>query len=260
MSDSQRTGVGRQPQGYDEPVFPPADTEPAFDEPVFAPVDEPPASSQPAEPVFEAVPAQTRGVSLPVDVAHSQVGWETEQPQPRRERKAARLPRWLQTSHPLWSGVAMMAVVLLIALWFSFGRSGDNASTAPGEPAGGVVGSVLIRQPDPVATAPTATEPTPSSDPAAVPSARLGAGANVIVANTGGQGIRLRSAPGTGSQTLGIYDEGAPFLVLPPGGDYGDYPVEADGYFWYRIRVIEDPADQLVGWAAGDFLVEREEQ
>lgn len=258
MSESRGNRPGEL--GYDEPVFDPVEESALDDEPVFSPVEPEQSPALDMEPVFEAVPAQTRGVALPVDAAHSQVGWETDQAQPqrnqKRNQKSAGLPGWLQPSHPLWRAVAAMAIVLLIALWLSFGRSGNDGADAPGEPSAGVVGSVLIRQPEEQEQPPAQAEPEPEPTPAA----RLSPGMNVAVGNTGGQGIRLRSAPGTASLTLGVYNDGAPFLVLSPGGDYDSYPVEADGYFWYRIRVIEDPADQLVGWAAGDFLVEREQQ
>jgi len=233
-------------QHYDEPVF---EAQPLpVDEPVFAPVTETTAIT-PAEPVFEAVPAQARGVSLPVDAAHSQVGWETGT---LDGAATPTLVRRLGRPLPGWVILSAGAVVVLLVFWFALSRrQAADEPVVSATPASGVVGSVLIATPQPESAV---AEPTvPSAEPA--PEVRLSAGMSVFVANTNDQGIRLRSAPGTGALTLGIYDDGAPFLVLSPGGDYGDYPVEADGYFWYRIRVVDDPADQLVGWAAGDFLV-----
>jgi len=231
MSESERTTKEPQRDSYDEPFF--------------EAVTELPRAEALPEPVFEAVPAQTRGVSLPVDAVYSQVGWETPTPSdsvvPRR--RLGRTP-------PLWIGVAVLGAVALVAFWFLLDRPVADEPELPGEPASGVVvGSVLLNSSDAPTVAPSATA---TAEPQ---TARLSAGLRVAVGNTKGQGIRLRSAPSTNSLTLGIYNDGASFLVLPPGGDYGDYPVEADGYFWYRIRVIEDPADQLVGWAVGDFLV-----
>lgn len=246
MSERKRTHSTLSADGYDEPVF--EAKPPPVDEPVFAPVTKTTATAHNAEPVFEVVPARARGVSLPVDASHSQVGWESGTLDPSiTPAPTRRLGRTL----PPWMLLSAGAVIVLLLLWFALGRQRADEPVLSDAPASGVVGSVVLATPEAeiAAAEPTAlpAEPTPKT--------QLSAGMNVVVANTGGQGIRLRSTPGTGGLTLGIYEDGAPFLVLSPGGDYGDYPVEADGYFWYRIRVVNDPADQLVGWAAGDFLV-----
>ena len=245
MSKSKRTKFASSRQMEDEPVFAPV--QPAVDEPVFAPVTKTAPDAHNAEPVFEAVPAQARGVSLPVDASHSQVGWETGTLDGAAAPSSARR---LGRPIPGWMILSAGAVVVLLILWFALGRERADEPAVSTAPASGVVGSVVLATPEAESAA---AEPTvPPAAPA--PEVRLSPGMNVAVANTGGQGIRLRSSPGTGGLTLGIYNDDAPFLVLSPGGDYGDYPVEADGYFWYRIRVVNDPADQLVGWAAGDFL------
>jgi len=255
MAERRQIEPAQEP--YDEPFF---EAEPTVaNEPVFSPVEARPAA--PPEPVFQAVPAQTHGVSLPVDAPHSQVGWEIGTPATAPNPGSTR--RRLGRTTPLWAvvvGVIVVAIVALVVFWFSLGRrTADEPALPAGFPtasAAGVVGSALVADAGEQNPAP---EPTPLSAPA-VADVRLSAGMQVVVYNTDGQGIRLRSAPNTNTDalTLGIYNDGAPFLVLSPGGDYGEYPVEADGYFWYRIRVVEDPADQLVGWAAGDFLVKSE--
>ena len=246
MSEPKRTHSTHPADDYDEPIF---DAQPLpVDEPVFAPVAKPTPAAQSAEPVFEAVPAQARGVSLPVDVAHSQVGWETGT---LDGAATPTLARRLGRPIPGWMILSAGAVVVLLILWYALGRETVDEPVVLTTPASGVVGSVVLATPEAESTEAEAT--ALPAEPAA--EVRLSAGMHVAVANTGGQGIRLRSSPGTGALTLGIYNDDAPFLVLSPGGDYGDYPVEADGYFWYRIRVVNDPADQLVGWAAGDFLV-----
>lgn len=240
MPESER------PYPHDEPVF--EAEQPVVEEPYFAPVTESPRAPVFVEPVFDAVPAQARGVTLPVDSVHGQVGWET----PALEKNAISNPdRRLGRATPLWVGVSVLAVVALVALWFSLSNRTPDEPLLPTVPAAGVVGSALLADAGVQVSAPGATAPSVI----ATPDARLSPGMHVAVGNTNGQGIRLRSTPGTGALTLGIYNDGAPFLVLSPGGDYSDYPVEVDGYFWYRIRVVDDPADQLVGWAAGDFLV-----
>ena len=248
MSEPKRTQFVSSADDYDEPVFAAAQAD--ADEPYFAPVPQSPPAPAYVEPVFEAVPAQARGVSLPVDGAKSALGWEgiDDQPSPASARRLGR-------TTPLWAALSLLALLLLVALWFLLGKRAPDEPVLPTVPASGVIGSALLTDaggqlPTPEATAAPAT---------AAPETRLSPGMRVAVGNTNGQGIRLRATPGTAGQTLGIYNDGAPFLVLSPGGDYGDYPVQADGYFWYRIRVVKDPADQLVGWAVGDFLVNSEQ-
>ncbi len=244
MSEPKRTQFISSADDYDEPVF--AAEQPDVEEPYFAPVTESPVAPAFVEPVFEAVPAQARGVSLPVDGVSGQVGWDAPESEatPNSNRRLGRTP-------PLWAGLSVLAVVAIVALWFSLGKRTSAEPILPTVPAAGVVGSALLADAGAQASAPGATAPSVI----ATPETRLSPGMHVAVGNTNGQGIRLRSTPGTAGLTLGIYNDGAPFLVLSPGGDYDGYPVQADGYFWYRIRVVEDPADQLVGWAAGDFLV-----
>ncbi len=244
MSEPKRTQFISSGDDYDEPVF--AATQADADEPHFAPVTQSPPAPVFVEPVFEAVPAQARGVSLPVDGVSEPVGWDVPESEatPAVKRRLGRTP-------PLWAGLSLLVVIALVALWFSLGRRSPDEPLLPTLPAPGVVGSLLLTEsPD---SQPAAQE----TSPVAVPTAetRFAPDQRVVVGNTNGQGIRLRATPGTAALTLGIYNDGAPFLVLSPGGDYTDYPVQADGYFWYRIRVAEDPADQLVGWAAGDFLI-----
>lgn len=238
----KKNGVDASREIDDEPVFAPVTIPP--DEPVFAPLVE--ESIPKDEPFFEPVPAQARGGVLPVDPLHGQTGWDAPSTESERRVDA---DRRLGRTTPVWAGLGVLAVVVIAALWFSLGRRETGKSVVPTQPAAGVVGSAVLTDTD---QPPAASAPTPEAT--ALPETSLSPGMRVVVSNTSGQGIRLRSAPGTASLTLGIYNDGAPFLVLSPGGDYDDYPVEADGYFWYRIRVVDDPTDQLVGWAAGDFL------
>jgi len=232
-----------------EPVFEAAQA--SYAEPVFAPAPEEPSPLPLDEPVFAAEPVQAHGVTLPVDAPHAQVGWDASASDGTPSAPNRRLGR----TGPVWAGVSVVTIVILVAIWFSLGRRAGRESVPSTPPVSGVVGSLVLND---AGTPQTAAE-TSLSTPTTTPQPRLSPGMQVVVGNTDGQGIRLRSAPGTEALTLGIYDDGAPFLVLSPGGDYASYPVEADGYFWYRIRVVNDPADQLVGWAAGDFLVSSEQ-
>ena len=244
MANPKQTQSISSADDYEEPVFVAQQLD--EDEPYFAPVTQSPLPPVFVEPVFEAVPAKARGVTLPVDGVKGPVGWDA----PAQETSSLSARR-LGRGTPLWVALSLLAVVLIVAFWFFAGRRTPDEPTLPTLPAAGVVGSTQLTDAGSQAAVPESVTPLAS----ATPEARLSPGMHVVVGNTNGQGIRLRSTPGTAGLTLGIYNDGAPFLLLSPGGDYEDYPVEADGYFWYRIRVLEDPADQLVGWAAGDFLV-----
>lgn len=80
----------------------------------------------------------------------------------------------------------------------------------------------------------------------------LDIGGNVVVDNTDGEGIRLRNGPGLESNTLAIIDDGTPFIVLGTDGEQENYPVEADGFLWYRVRATTD--EEQEGWAASAFF------
>ena len=80
----------------------------------------------------------------------------------------------------------------------------------------------------------------------------LAIGGNVVVDNTDGEGIRLRNGPGLESLTLAIIDDGTPFIVLDTDGEQENYPVEADGFLWYRVRATTGAEQE--GWAASAFF------
>lgn len=81
---------------------------------------------------------------------------------------------------------------------------------------------------------------TPTLEPGAI-----GIGAFVQVSGTGGDGLRLRQAPGLGAEMQFLGLEGELFQVA-------DGPVEADGYSWWFVVGSYDETRQ--GWAAADFL------
>jgi hypothetical protein len=198
-----------------------------------------------------AAPQKSSAVALPVDPndssATATVVWnDADAPTAGRSRG-----RRLGNTTPFWLMGSGLILVLVLAVWLIFLRGGDEAdrelTAAPG-----LVGSAAISQ-GAVEAEPVA-EPTPEPDPTATAIPVFTAGQVVVVTNTAGAGIRLRSQPGTGSTVLDIYQEGDRFLVLNPDGEYSSYPVEADGYRWYRIQITGNPEENLTGWAAGDFL------
>jgi hypothetical protein len=166
---------------------------------------------------------------------------------------AAPRNRRLGRTAPFWMVVAGMAAVFLFAIWFGFFRGDGGERDLTLTPvAVGLSGNTTLP------TEAELIEPTPEA-PAPTPLPILAVNQPVVVANTGGQGIRLRSQPGTSGQTLAIYRDGDRFVVLPPDGDYESYPVELDNYRWYRIQVDGNPEENLTGWAAGNFLAPVEE-
>ncbi len=166
-----------------------------------------------------------------------------------RARRARRLGRTV----PFWWLIgALLLGIVVIAFVFSRADSTPSQETPALEtsPEAATPMEALSEEQAP-ATAPVVeVQPTPVPTPIPV----FAVGQQVVVANTDGEGIRLRSAPGLGSLTLEIYEEGRLFQILEPGPEYPTYPVEADGYRWYRVQVADDPEDQLSGWVAGEFL------
>ena len=93
---------------------------------------------------------------------------------------------------------------------------------------------------------PTATDTSTPVPPTATPTPDLtiAVGTKVLVGDTGGANLRLRSGPGTDFLTFKIVQEGIELEVI--GG-----PERADEFVWWRLR---DPVG-VVGWAAEDWLI-----
>ena len=96
----------------------------------------------------------------------------------------------------------------------------------------------------PVVIVPTQSQPTVTITPT-VPQGDIGLGAYVQISGTSGEGLRLRSQPGTQSpmRFLGMDDE--VFLVK-------DGPKEANGFTWWFLQAPYD--DKRSGWAAANYL------
>jgi len=67
----------------------------------------------------------------------------------------------------------------------------------------------------------------------------------VQITGTGGDGLRIRSAPGLNSETVFRGEEAEVFLVK-------DGPQTADGYTWWYLAASYD--ENRIGWAVADFL------
>jgi hypothetical protein len=77
------------------------------------------------------------------------------------------------------------------------------------------------------------------------PSGVLFVGANVQIAGTGGDGLRLREGPSLNGQILFLAYEGEIYQVM-------DGPQDVDGYTWWYLIAPYD--EKVQGWAVANFL------
>jgi hypothetical protein len=70
-------------------------------------------------------------------------------------------------------------------------------------------------------------------------------GGYVQISGTDGQGLRLRTGPGTGNEPRFLGMDSEVFLVK-------EGPEEADGFTWWYLEAPYDPARS--GWAASAYL------
>jgi len=73
----------------------------------------------------------------------------------------------------------------------------------------------------------------------------LGVGYEVVISNTGGDGLRIRSAPGLDSTPLFLGFEEEEYLII-------DGPSIKDSLIWWNLESIQDPGRN--GWAVQDYL------
>lgn len=137
-------------------------------------------------------------------------------------------------------GVTVLLLILLF-LWIGW--------TAPPAPVPGNLVAVLTVIPPPTSTPlslPTATlDPNlPTATPVFMPG-EIAVGSYVQIKGTDGEGLRLRSGPGLGSDQLFLGMDSEVFLVK-------DGPSLADGYTWFYLVAPYDA--NRAGWAASNFL------
>lgn len=90
----------------------------------------------------------------------------------------------------------------------------------------------------------TLATPTSTLDPQAQTSS-MQVGMYVQISGTGDTGLRIRSDPGTSSETMFVANESEVFMVI--GG-----PVSQDEYTWWQLSAPYDDTRQ--GWAAQNYL------
>jgi len=142
-------------------------------------------------------------------------------------------PRVLLTG--LIMGILLFMAVLLL-LWFTRPESRAYSPAA------------LILN---VTPAPTVTQSPPTPSPistatgAPVTTNTLVSGGFAQVSGTGGDGLRLRLAPGLNGEIKLLGSEGEIYQIV-------EGPQEADGYTWWLL--VDPDDDTRRGWAVGDFL------
>ncbi len=155
--------------------------------------------------------------------------------------------RHLGREIPLWAvGAAILVIIAIVALLVSLIGGGEEPPATPTPDAAALTREAALKTPP---ATPTPVPPTPTPTP--TPEPTLHAGGKAIVSGSDPEGIRLRAGPGLDNATLEIFNDGTIFEILPKPGNVSEYPVEADGYTWWRVRA----KDGLVGWVASDWLV-----
>lgn len=91
--------------------------------------------------------------------------------------------------------------------------------------------------------------PSPESQESPIDAERLpgvfGIDYPVMITNTGGDGLRIRNAPGLDSLPLFLGREGEEFIII-------DGPSLMDSIIWWNVESTSDPNRK--GWAAQDYL------
>lgn len=143
------------------------------------------------------------------------------------------------------AGSILAALAMIAVFWAAvvYYRNPGQAVPAP------VVAVTLISAPTltPMVITPTPA-PTPTEEAPQIippPNTGISIGLHVQVVGTGGDGLRLRSEPGTNGSIKFLGLDSEVFEVK-------DGPVEKDGYTWWYLIT---PVDQTRGgWAVSNYL------
>lgn len=148
----------------------------------------------------------------------------------------------------LWviAGALLITLLLLVATYFAVWIIRDD--TAPASTATAILNIIYVptnalemNTPTPIMTS-TPTTPIPPSPPPGV----IAVGAFVQVSGTGGDGLRLRSAPTLDGEIQFLGYEAEVFQVQ-------DGPRSSDGYTWWFLVA---PYDQAIsGWGVANYMV-----
>lgn len=143
------------------------------------------------------------------------------------------------------AGALLTTSLLLAVTYFAVEIIRDD--TAPASTATVILNVIYpptnmpeVNTPSPIMTS-TPTTPIPPSPPPGV----IAVGAFVQIAGTGGDGLRLRSAPSLDGEIQSLGYEAEVFQVQ-------DGPRSSDGYTWWFLVAPYDQA--LSGWGVANFL------
>ena len=147
----------------------------------------------------------------------------------------------LFTPSVIFGGLGFACLLTVITL-IGFGLTASPRADLEAAPA------ALTLIPAPTSTA--LFTATPTLDPFAqftptIPANYIAVGSYVQISGTGGDGLRIRSAPGLIGQFLFLGEDSEVFKVE-------DGPKDADGYIWWYIVAPYDTS--RAGWAAANFL------
>jgi hypothetical protein len=150
----------------------------------------------------------------------------------------------------VWSLLGAFAIlILLLAIWGLALRALTPAKAAQVDPT-----AVLNVIPAPTATIPglPTAATTPTATPVAkvelstpAPNDQIKGGDYVQIANTGGDGLRIRSGPGTQNPALFLGMDAEVFQVT-------DGPKTVEGITWFYLSAPYD--ENRKGWAASNYL------
>ena len=160
--------------------------------------------------------------------------------------------RKLGRTGPVWVIGGIVLVVIVGLVWLAISRLTGGSEEVPLTVAEPTVEQVEEASPTPEPATPT-TEAEPEPTRVMLPVL-----SNVIVGDTEGQGVRLREEPNINGIVVTIIAEGEKAIVLEPEPTDDQYPVDANGFLWYRIRVpsqLDEAGVPLAGWSASDFFV-----
>jgi hypothetical protein len=168
---------------------------------------------------------------------------------PRRAGQEGSKPRLVSTLLSTWVIVSACLLAVLLAgatlavIWLTRPQA---APTSPATAVFYMIPAPTFTQPPPTAAPTATTNPTPSLQlpPAPAPGV-IAVGENVQITGTGGDGLRLRSAPGLQGDVLVLGAESEVFRV-------NDGPRDADGLTWWYLVGLYDASRH--GWAVSNFL------
>jgi len=143
-------------------------------------------------------------------------------------------------STPLWL-IGLVAVLVLIALVGLCQVTGLARKLGLG--AAAVPTPTSTPLPTQTSTPTVALTPTPLSTVTPTPPPQVAVGIQVVVRDTDGAGLRVRSGPGLNQQVIVEVSDGVMLRVL-------EGPQSADGYTWWKVQTV----DGQVGWAAANWL------